>query len=1100
MARAESVRSRRLTTAAAGVVATLCWASPGYAYVQQIVIDSTNTAMYNPIPVGSSAPSGTAVSYTIYTGRVFGAVDPKNPLNALLTDIDHAAPIPGYSPPAGTVGYISNFQIVTPTDRAARSGLMIFEVPNRGGNTISTTALIQGATYVQSGWQGDLLTQCSGAPNTLPPTAYPCVSLANKAPGFGAGGGGFGTATTAAPFFTAPPGLSPFVMQVPVATTDGKAPNGSNAFTGPVYGQLNKGTTGPTGQMIMYETFYVPYQPATFDTSQVQFWSDLKQTTEGVDIGKTPIAGSQWEWAYCPNGKNGAGYIPNDPYWICLLNGGTFDPNKVYEMVFTAANPLVQGLGFAGVRDIVSFLRYGTSAPGGGANPIAGSITKTMSIGVSQDGAFIRGQIFWGFNQDESHRIVFDGEWPRVDGRMMWLNERFEQANVLDSVNMPADEAPVWYSDFPNQARGLRPDGIFHRCNATQPNSCPQVVETFGSLEFYAEKMGADFVGFCGGTSPVPCNTDIPLPPNDGSRNHVYRYFQPGTRHAGGAGGFDWAAPGSLPPLNGAAWNGPALYPADPIPETETLNALQADFIELLMKGTPMPPSFGGPGGTYPTLKSGQLALATNQAAVGFPTNIPGFQYGGDQAWPPFLYDFGPGINYDQQSGIISILPPITQGVLAAYVPTVNQDGNEDVGSVPSVNFAVPLGTYIGWNIYAPYNGCTGLCGWAGQQAQLNGSFWPFWDTQTNRIEAGDPRPSLEERYGTHNGYDCVVERTASKQVEARFLLPSDATMLIAQAAASATILPAPFVPTSADVALAHNILCGLTATHDFGGDYRSDILWRDRAGNLEISSINGAALATSKVAGTVPAGWAVVGQRDFNGDGNADILWRDSGGNVGIWLMNGTAVQQAMVIGNMPADWSVAATGDFNGDGKADIVWRDKSGAVSVWLMNGTAVAQAAVVGVMPTNWVIAGADNNGSIFWRNTSTGEVGTWLMKGTRIVQSANLGAMPLNWSVAGTGDFDGNGSTDILWRDQAGNVGIWLMDGTRIASSKVIGNVPRDWTIAETGDYAGTGKSDILWADMDGDVSAWFMDGSTVSSVTDYGNVGASMSVQGQGVD
>ena len=113
---------------------------------------------------------------------------------------------------------------------------------------------------------------------------------------------------------------------------------------------------------------------------------------------------------------------------------------------------------------------------------------------------------------------------------------------------------------------------------------------------------------------------------------------------------------------------------------------------------------------------------------------------------------------------------------------------------------------------------------------------------------------------------------------------------------------------------------------------------------------------------------------------------------------------------------------------------------------------------------------------------------------------NFGVVPLSWTIAGIGDFDRNGSTDILWRDASGNVGIWLMKGTSILSTAVLGDVPLIWTIAETGDYSGAGMSDILWLDNLGNVAIWFMNGATVSSVSSYGNVGTPWNVQALNAD
>ncbi|HUI97383.1 MAG TPA: hypothetical protein VLX44_16625, partial [Xanthobacteraceae bacterium] len=505
---------RHFAPAMAFLAAAIGWSSPSEAYVQQIVIDQTATVDFTPIILGTSTP-GPSTSYTIYVGRIFGALDPDDSHHAVITDIEHAPRT------HGKVTYIADFEIVTPTDPGQRSGLMIHEVPNRGNNAINTAALIQGATYVQSGWQGDLLAQCSPSP-AIP---YPCFDLST---------GPYGSLNTTTGAFTppkvsdvtGPKSLASFVVQVPVATHDGRAPNGNNIITGQVYSHVCTGTNGcglavgsaptSTAQLEIQGPAFSPYHPASLDTKQAQFWTVSSQTFTGVTGAKTPIASSQWAWAYCPNGWPGT---PN-PNWICL-NGATFNPNLEYEMVYTAANPLVLGVGFAAFRDLAAFLRYGSAAPGGGSNPIAGTVSKTIVIGASQSAAFIHGFIFWGFNEQgsdewdhhERGRIVFDGAWPQIDGRMMVMNIRWGQPNNLMYLYMGGDEAPVWWPDYPNLARHLPPDGILHRCERT--GTCPEVLETFGSAELYSEKMSVTLCGFT-------CIGDIPLPPN------LHRYYSPG--------------------------------------------------------------------------------------------------------------------------------------------------------------------------------------------------------------------------------------------------------------------------------------------------------------------------------------------------------------------------------------------------------------------------------------------------------------------------------------------------------------------------------------------------------------------------------------------
>jgi hypothetical protein len=691
---------------------------------------------------------------------------------------------------------------------------MIHAVPNRGGNAINTSALIEGATYVQSGWQGDLLAQCS----PFPAIPYPCFEL-NPGP--------YGSLNTTTGVFTPPQvsdvagvaglkSLASFVVQVPVATN----PNGKDPITGQVYSHVCTGTNGcglavgsaptSTAQLVIQAPAFAPYQPASMDTNQAEFWTVSSQTFEGKNSKETPIPSDQWAWAYCPSGWPGT---PN-PNWICLKNG-PFNPKLLYEMAYTAKNPLVLGVGFAAFRDLGSFLRYETAAPSGGSNPISDTVKLTYTVGSSQSGAFLHGFIFWGFNEDENGRTVFDGAWPQIDGRMMVMNIRWGQPNNLMYLYMGGDEAPVWWADYPNLARRLPPNGMLHRCasprdpvpegqhrsGAAPPardhakaeadgerghsNTCPQILETLGSAELYSEKMSASLCGFT-------CIADIPLPTN------VHRYYSPGATHGGGSGSFTWDSPATatIPPGQ--------LLPQDPFPLTYTNNALTYAFIQLLMSGTPMPPS------VYPTLARGELVPNT-AAAEGFP-NIPGLPYQGDQAWPPFVYDFGRGENYDQESGVPTIQPPIIKRVLPVYATKVNEDGNEDVTGLPTVLGEAPLGTYVGWNLattgwYGPNasNG-PGSVGQVFAGAGNSGGYWPFWDTKAHRTAAGDPRLSLQERYGTHAGYVCVVTAAANGAVQERFLLASDAQTLISNAAAS-NVLGPPYVPTSADMKLA-NSLC----------------------------------------------------------------------------------------------------------------------------------------------------------------------------------------------------------------------------------------------------------------------------------------------------
>jgi hypothetical protein len=308
----------------------------------------------------------------------------------------------------------------------------------------------------------------------------------------------------------------------------------------------------------------------------------------------------------------------------------------------------------------------------------------------------------------------------------------------------------------------------------------------------------------------------------------------------------------------------------------------------------------------------------------------------------------------------------------------------------------------------------------------------------------------------------------------------------------------------------------GYVLWHDFNGDNRSDILWSDTSGDLSLWEMNGGTILNPSTSGlgTVPPPWAVVGQRDFNGDGYADILWRNTTtGDLAIWEMDGTTILNPSTagLGTVPMAWSIVGTGDFNGDGYSDILWRNTStGNVAIWEMDGTAILNQSTsfVGSVPTYWSVVGTgDFNGDgyadILWRDTS-GNVAIWEMNGTSVLNqsAAAVGNVSTSWSVVGTGDFNGDGYSDILWRDTSGNVAIWEMNGTSILNqgATFVANMPTNWSVVETGDFNGDGKADILWRDTSGDVAIWEMNGTTISSGTELGTVPTTYTIQGTNAD
>ncbi|MGN6057152.1 MAG: M10 family metallopeptidase C-terminal domain-containing protein [Sphingomicrobium sp.] len=280
-------------------------------------------------------------------------------------------------------------------------------------------------------------------------------------------------------------------------------------------------------------------------------------------------------------------------------------------------------------------------------------------------------------------------------------------------------------------------------------------------------------------------------------------------------------------------------------------------------------------------------------------------------------------------------------------------------------------------------------------------------------------------------------------------------------------------------------------AADDFNGDGRSDLLWRNDSGVLTdwLGNANGSFTDNSATAQvSVPLNWHVVGTGDFNGDGRSDILWRSDTGVLTDWLGNASGSftdNFAAAHVTVPLNWQVVSTGDFNGDGRSDILWRSDTGALTDWLgnTNGSFTDNFAAANVsVPLNWQVVGTgDLNGygrtDILWRS-DTGALTDWLGNTngsfTDNFAAANV-SVPLNWEVVGTGDFNGDGRTDILWRSDTGVLTDWLGNANGSFTDNYNNahvSVPTDWTIAGAGDFNGDGRDDILWRNSAGTTTDW----------------------------
>jgi hypothetical protein len=696
-------RLRRWSSAVLAAVLLMLGAA-AEGRVTKIVIDSTT-----PL-------TGQDRAYEQVRGRAFGELDPNDPHNAIITDLALGRDNDG------KVRYETTFLLTKPVDMGQASGFMWHDVPNRGNAyAVALAERNLGDVVLASGWQAD-----------------------------NAGSTGIPSDHTKG---------SNHWVAVPMARTiDG------SLVTGDVLGRIVN-RSGPDSQPLNVMNNPVPYLPASLDTTKATLVTHAHETIDGkVTVGAT-VPSADWAFAHCdaahpfpgtPDNIDIGNLPANLPIHICLRNG--FDPKLLYQVIYPARGAYLLGVGIAAFRDVNSFFRYEAADDQGTPNPIAGKLKWAAIRGISQSGNFTRQYIHQGFNQDESNRIVHEGAWAIIAGRRVAANVRWGQPDGVLELYQLGSEGPQWWLDWPDSVRSLPAKSILDRCSATQ--TCPKIIEHFGSAEVYSLKMTMEWVG-------TAANADIPLPAN------VRRYYVPSTTHGGGAGGFNQDLPDKPVSCPGNNW-GQGTFRANPVPEVELVNALRLALRNWVMSDVPPPPS------RYPTLANRTLVEPTKHA-MGFPSGIPGVPDSifapGNFVNPVFVYDWGPNFDANDGTGAPDNLPPAIKRVIAMKVPRVDRDGNEQ-GGVPTVLRDAPLGTYLGWNVTA-----AGFH--QGQVCNYIGGMIPFPVTRAERVANHDPRLSLTERYRDHAGYVAAVRKAANNAMAQGYLLQADHDALIAAADAS---------------------------------------------------------------------------------------------------------------------------------------------------------------------------------------------------------------------------------------------------------------------------------------------------------------------------
>jgi hypothetical protein len=484
----------------------------------------------------------------------------------------------------------------------------------------------------------------------------------------------------------------------------------------PVARDGDKPLTGPVSTEAIFDDLSsngitLPYAAASLDQAPAKL--SVRALT---DSPAQAIPPSQWHY-------------DNERHVTLTRPAGT-DAGAIYRFEYVAKDPMVMGLGFSAVRDLIAFLRHGSAAEGNpladissglperdakgaSVNPAGGAFAATIAIGGSQSARFLRDFLWQGFNRDLAGRRVFDGLIPFIPGgRQTFTNFRFAEPGRFsrqhEDHDVPGFTFPFTYATLTDPVTG-KTDGILERCSLD--GTCPKLFHIDTSGEFW--QAGGGLVG-TGGT-----DHDVPFPPS------VRAYMIAGGAHAPGFASHK------------------CRYPINSLNYAPIIRALLMAMVDWTLGGREPPES------RWPSLAKGELVpfdslRGPSSTATGLEwpkvVNRPGSP-AGKSAWPMF-------------------------------VPAIDADGNDTPGiRLPQV--AAPTGTYLGWNLRKP--------GFAqGELCFPEGAFIPFAAEAAARGD--DPRLSLAERYPGLDAREARFNAATEQLRRDRLLLDEDAAKLRQQA------------------------------------------------------------------------------------------------------------------------------------------------------------------------------------------------------------------------------------------------------------------------------------------------------------------------------
>ncbi|PYS05051.1 MAG: hypothetical protein DMG15_14860 [Acidobacteria bacterium] len=616
---------------------------------------------------------GASGAYEKLSGKIYFTVDPRNSANQIITDIEKAP-----QNASGKVEFSSDFYLIKPKELSRGNGSVLYEVSNRGNKgMLAFFDFASGSTDPQNAQDfgdGFLLEQ------------------------------GF-TLLWVGWQFDVPNRDGALRSYIPIA----REANGR-----PIRG-LVRSDFEPVEKI--FEASLADRGHMAYAVTDPKDSANILTVRDSADGPRRTIPRDQWEFT-----ADGRG----------VRLGSGFEPKKIYEVVFRSQDPPIAGLGLAGVRDAISQIKYGSASD---LSIPSGSLKRAIAFGASQSARFLRTYLYDGFNEDESHRKIFDGMMiERAAAARGSFNIRFAQpsrdgdpwANFLYPVNF----FPFTDTTQQDPETGRRDGLLTHRM---KEQFWPKIMYTNSSYEYW-------------GRVASPLHTTIDGKEDQSLQPNVRAYLFAGAQHG----------PAAFPPPRSVG-----QQMSNPLEYRWSMRKLLVSMHLWIADGTEPPPS------ALPRISEGTLVARDKLRFPKIPNvSVPAAPQTANRA------DYGPDF---VKKGIVTIEPPKLGSAYPTLIPQVDPDGN-DIPGIRMPELLVPLATFTGWNLYNDRSGPTNV------MATTTGSFIPFARTRVERERSGDARSSIEERYKNKEDYLDRLTKAANELAAKGYLLKEDIPRIVQQA------------------------------------------------------------------------------------------------------------------------------------------------------------------------------------------------------------------------------------------------------------------------------------------------------------------------------